>query len=42
MTITYIGEIVRSNTAQFSAILPKELAEQPQLPVKLGTLVKVR
>ncbi len=41
MTITYIGEIVRSNTAQFSAILPKELAEQPQLPVQLGTLVKV-
>lgn len=41
MSIAYIGEIVRSNTTQFSAVVPQDLAQQMQLPVQLGALVKV-
>ncbi|MCS7012117.1 MAG: hypothetical protein RMI34_00280 [Chloroherpetonaceae bacterium] len=39
---SYIGEIVRAHTSEFSAVVPPALLEQGNLPVCLGTLVKVQ
>lgn len=41
MTHSYIGEIVRAHTAQFSAAVPPSLLTHSTLPVQLGSLVKV-
>jgi hypothetical protein len=41
MKSTHIGEVVRSNTVQFSAVVPQALLQETLSPVKLGQLVKV-
>ncbi len=36
----HIGEVIASNTAQFSAVVPPLFSEQTELPIQLGSLVK--
>ncbi|KER09658.1 MAG: hypothetical protein HY22_09880 [[Candidatus Thermochlorobacteriaceae] bacterium GBChlB] len=36
----HIGEVIASNTTQFSAVVPSLFSEQTALPIQLGSLVK--